>query len=93
MWVIAELILCTFGMKFQNWEKSGKRMSSHDVQIFSHFFFGLFEHTVVYHSDDLPLLKHWLDLLSIPLSRFEHYHTERMTTNRATSTRGHIQHV
>ena len=36
-------------MKFQNWEKSGKRMSSHDVQIFSHFFilFRRFDHTVV----------------------------------------------
>ena len=24
-------------VKFQNWEKSGKRMSSNDVQLFSHF--------------------------------------------------------
>ena len=49
MWVIAESVLCTFGMKFQNWEKSGKRMSSHDVQICSQFFilFRLFDHTVV----------------------------------------------
>ena len=30
MWVIAESVLCDFGVKLQNWEKSGKRMSSHD---------------------------------------------------------------
>ena len=37
MWVIAESFSCDFGVKFQNWEKIGKRMSSHDVQIFSRF--------------------------------------------------------
>ena len=35
IWVIADLVSCAFGVKIQNWEKSGKRMSSHDVQIFS----------------------------------------------------------
>ena len=37
MWIIAESVLCDFGLKFQNWEKSGKRMSPQDVQIFSRF--------------------------------------------------------
>ena len=35
MWVIAKSVFRNVGVKVQNWEKSGKRMSSHDVQIFS----------------------------------------------------------